>query len=105
MNELIFTCSEAEYELYSTLNRYFEVEILNNDSNNGEMGMLDALKVLVEPISKTLEMIGNIIIALISKNSCTINIKNGDKEVSFNGQIKNMSTEEVMEMLSKVIEG
>ena len=47
MNELIFTCSEAEYELYSTLNRYFEVEILNNDSNNGEMGMLDALKVLV----------------------------------------------------------
>ena len=50
-------------------------------------------------------MIGNIIIALISKNSCTINIKNGDKEVSFNGQIKNMSTEEVMEMLSKVIEG
>lgn len=103
MSELIFTCPEAGYELYSTLNRYFKVEILDND--NGEMGVLDALKVLVEPISKTVETLGNIIIALINKNSCTISIKNGDKEVSFNGQIKNISNEEIMEMLSKVIEG
>ncbi len=105
MSELIFTCPEAGYELYSTLNRYFKVEILDNDNGNGEMGVLDALKVLVEPISKTVEMIGNIIIALINKNSCNISIKNGDKEVSFNGQIKNISNEEIMEMLSKVIEG
>lgn len=105
MSELIFTCPEAGYELYSTLNRYFKVEILDNDKDNGEMGVLDALKVLVEPISKTVETLGNIIIALINKNSCTISIKNGNKEVSFNGQIKNISNEEIMEMLSKVIEG
>ena len=106
MSELIFTCPEAGYELYSILNRYFEVEILDKDNREmGVLGVLDALKVLVEPISKTVETLGNIVIALINKNSCTITIKNGDKEVSFNGQIKNISNEEIMEILSKVIEG
>lgn len=103
MSELIIICSDSGYELYRTLNKYFKVEILDND--NGEMGVLDALKVLVEPISKTVETLGNIIIALINKNSCTISIKNGDKEVSFNGDIKNMTNEEIMEILIKVIEG
>ena len=103
MQELIITCSEDGYELYSALEMYFKVEI--TDSDNNEMGILDGLKVLVEPISKTVETIGNIIIALINKNSCTISIKNGDKEVSFNGRIKNLNSGEIMELLSRVIEG
>lgn len=101
MCELIFICSKDGYELYNILNRYFEVEILDNDNN--EMGVLDALRVLVEPISKTIETLGNIISALINKNSCTISVKNGEKEVFFNGQIKNISNEEIMELISKVI--
>lgn len=103
MLELIFTCPEAGYELYSDLKRYFKVEII--DSNNGEMGVLDALKVLVEPISKTVETLGNIIIALINRNACTISVKNGEKEASFNGTIKQLRKQDVMEMLCKVIEG
>lgn len=103
MCELILTCPEAGYELYNALNRYFEVEII--DSNNGEMGVLDAVKVLVDPISKTVETLGNIIIALINRNVCTISVKNGEKEASFNGKIKELRNEDVMEMLCKVIEG
>jgi len=103
MRELIVTCPEVGYELFNALNRYFEVEIV--DSDNGEMGVLDALKVLVDPISKTIETLGNIIIALIHRNDCTISIKNGEKEISFDGRIKDMQSEEVFEMLCKVIEG
>ena len=104
MKEIIFTCSEGGYELYEMLGKYFDnVEMITIDNN--EMGILDGLKVLVEPISKSVEMIGNIIIALINKDSCTICVKNGDKEISFDGRIKDLSSDEVMELLGKVIEG
>ena len=104
MKELIFTCPEAGYELYEMLGKYFDdVEMINTDNN--EMGILDGIKALVEPISKSVEMIGNIIIALINKDSCTICVKNGDKEISFDGRIKDLSSYEVMELLGKVIEG
>ena len=102
MNELIFTCPEAGYELYNELSKYFKVEII--DSDTGTMGILDALKILVEPISKAVDTIGNIIIALINKNSCTIIVRNGDREVSFDGKIRNLSNEDVMNLLSKVVE-
>lgn len=104
MEELIFTCPEAGYELYEMLRKYFDnVEMINIDNN--EMGILDGIKALVEPISKSVEIIGNIIIALINRNACTICIKNGDKEISFDGRIKDLSSDEVMELLGKVIEG
>lgn len=103
IKKLILTCPGTGYELYQMLVKYFYVEIIGD--NNNEMGILDALEVLVEPISKTVEILGNIIISLINKNSCTINIKNGDKEISFDGRIKNLSSDEIMELLSKVIEG
>lgn len=102
MKKLVLTCPEAGYELYQILGKYFEVEIV--DCDNNEMGILDALEILVEPISKTVEMLGNIIIALINRNSCTISVKNGDKEVFFDGKIKNLNSDEIMELLSKVIE-
>ena len=104
MKEIIFTCSESGYELYEMLGKYFDdIEMMNID--NDEMGILDGIRVLVEPISKSVEMIGNIIIALINKDSCTICVKNGDKEISFDGRIKDLSGNEIMELLGKVIEG
>lgn len=102
MSELTIICAESNYELYNKLSRYFEVEMVG--SNDGTMGVLDALKVLVDPISKTIEIIGNIIMEIINRDSCTIVVKNGEKEVSFDGKIKNLSNKEVMDMLSKVFE-
>lgn len=103
MKKLVLTCSEAVYDLYQMLGKYFEVEIIDN--NNNEMGILDNLEILIEPISKTIEVLGNIIITFIHSNSCTITIKNGDKEVSFDGRIKDLNNIEVMELLNKIIEG
>lgn len=102
MSELIFICPEVGYELYDSLSKYFNVEIV--DSNDGTMGVIDALRVLVEPISKTVETIGYIIIALINKNSCTINIKNGSREIAINGKMKCFSNEEIINLVSKVFE-
>lgn len=103
MSEILFICPEAGYELYNTLSKYFEVEIV--DSDNGTMGVLDYLKVLVDPISKTVETLGNIIIEFINKDSCTITVKNGEKEMTFNGKMKGISNEDVINMVKEVFEG
>lgn len=102
MSELIFICPEAKYELYNILSKYFYVEIIDTDDRT--MGVMDSLKVLIDPISKAIEIMGNIIISLINSKACTITIKNGDKEISFDGKIKSLSNEDIINLLNKIFE-
>lgn len=98
--ELIFECTEAQYDLYTFLSQYFEVEKLR--AQDDTMGVIDGIKVFIEPISQTIETIGNIIVAFINSHRCTITVKNGEKEVSFEGQVGRLSNEEIISILNKV---
>lgn len=98
--ELIFECTESQYDLYDSLSQYFEVERLEKQDDT--MGVIDGIKIFVEPISKTIETIGNIIVEFIYSHRCTITVKNGEKEVQFEGQVGRLSNEEITSMLNKV---
>lgn len=101
--EIYITCNGAEYDLYNILNPFFEVEIIDLQDNT--MGIIDALKVLVEPITRSVEMLGNAIIAIINAKKCTITIKNGDKEISFEGKLKDLDNDRIIRMISELLEG
>lgn len=102
MQEMTITCKESGYDLYMEITRYFKAELLENSNNT--MGAMDIIKVLVEPVTKSIEVLGNIIISFVTANKCSLILKNGDKEIEFNGNPKALEREEVMQLLNKIFE-
>lgn len=100
--EVVIKCSTAQYDLYNYLSQYFDVEILNEQDNT--LGIMDSVKIFIEPITKTVETLGNIIIAIINANVCNITVKCGDKEIIFKGQVEKFSNEDVINMINKMLE-
>lgn len=99
--ELYISCSENKYDLYNDLNKYFRVELLE-DTDSNTMGIGD-IKIFIEPITKAIEALGNIIISAINTKKSSIIIKNGEKEFSFEGNLSNLENDEIVEILSKLL--
>lgn len=99
--ELFFECKEAQYDLYTLLSQYFEVERVS--AKDDTMGIMDAIKVFLDPVSKSIEVLGNVIIAFINANRCSITVKNGEKEILFEGRIGKLSSEEIVDILNKIL--
>lgn len=98
--ELYIECKGDVYELYNSLIKYFEVEVFEG---NNTMGLGD-LKVIFEPIAKSIEVLGNIIISFINKDRCSITVKNKEREISFDGNPGALDNREVIELLEKILE-
>ena len=98
--ELYIECKGDVYELYNSLIKYFEVEVFEG---NNTMGLGD-LKVIFEPIAKSIEGLGNILISFINKDRCSITVKNKEREISFDGNPGTLDNREVIELLEKILE-
>lgn len=99
--ELYIECKGDKYILYKNLQRYFDIELLEDDKNT--MGFGD-FKILIEPVTKSIETLGNIIISIINIKKCVITVKNGEKKISFEGNPGSLDNQEVIDLLKKVLE-
>ena len=99
--ELYISCKQDKYDLYDALNKYFHVEILEDEENT--MGIGD-FKILIEPITKIIDTLGNIIVSIVNTKRSTITIKNGEKEFIFDGKLSELESDEVANIITKLLE-
>lgn len=99
--EIYVSCKKDNYDFYNELNKYFQVEILEDDNNTMGIG---EFKIFIEPISKAIETLGNIITSIINVKRTSITVKNGDKEFTFEGNLSELNNGDVKEILEKLLE-